>query len=351
MSEEINRNEYSKWGLIIITIFYLMAGGYIFSAFSQPRPATSQIDKVEIHLMKNNAGEKSVLLQPTKIIVHPPTRRLFISDSEHNRIIVTNPEGEVLTVIGSGQPGKRDGDFQSAMFSRPAGIAYDEKQDCLYVADSGNHLIRKVDFKSGKVFTLIGTGKPGYKDGKAPEAWLNTPGDVALLVGKLYIADTGNSLIRVYDLTKEEVSTLTIKKKTNSTPTPAPTEEPFYGKRIDLPEKKIAPSTKTLHFRLLLPEGCKWNIEAPNSIKVISGNDKIISIPSFTPGRKLFDYAIPISIKGRGKTILKIRVEAFYCEPPPEALCHPVSMEFHLPVSVEENGNDTLSVIYEIGGK
>jgi len=179
---------------------------------------------------------------------------------------------------------------------------------------------------------------------------LNEPNDITFLEGKFYIADTNNHLIRIYNPVTDEVSTFTF-KKAKPTPTPTPTEEPFYGKRIILPEKKISPNTKTLRFLLQLPEGCKWNKEAPNTIKVFSENSNIISIPSFAPGNKLFDYAIPISINGTGKTTVKIQVEAYYCEPPPQELCHPVAIEFSVPVIVDEKGTDTFRVTYSLGNK
>ena len=94
---------------------------------------------------------------PGKILADEKSKRLFISDSNHNRIVVTDFDGKLLETIGGGAAAAKDGNFASASFNRPQGLALDG--DILYVADTENNLIRRVDLKTEKVETIGGTGK------------------------------------------------------------------------------------------------------------------------------------------------------------------------------------------------
>lgn len=145
----------------------------------------------------------SYLAFPGKITGHEASGRLFFTDSNHNRIIVAKPSGEVLQIIGSGASGAKDGSFDACSFFRPQGLAYDEANDVLYIADTDNHLIRKADFRTRTVTTLLGTGLQcavytSEADGTT-EA-INSPWDVALKDGDLYIAMAGPHQLWKLDL-------------------------------------------------------------------------------------------------------------------------------------------------------
>lgn len=141
---------------------------------------------------------------PGKIIAS--SDRLFISDSNHNRIVVTELDGSVLHVIGSGESGAFDGKFAEASFSKPQGLTLDGKY--LYVADTENHLIRRCDLENSKVETIAGTGQQSRgsdREGKALDTPLSSPWDVALVDNKLYIAMAGVHQIWVMDLNKNYI--------------------------------------------------------------------------------------------------------------------------------------------------
>ena len=97
---------------------------------------------------------------PGKILADEKADRLFIADSNHNRIVVTKLDGTLVETIGSGQIGAADGNFATATFNHPQGMAL--VGDALYVADTENHLLRKVDLKKKQVHTIAGTGKQGH---------------------------------------------------------------------------------------------------------------------------------------------------------------------------------------------
>lgn len=117
-----------------------------------------ELDETPIHFaLERFTTEATPLRFPGKVLADPESRRLFIADSGHHRIVVTDLAGKLLHVVGSGITGKRDGPFARASFSHPQGMAYRDNQ--LYVADTENHLIRLVDFSTATVRTIAGTGE------------------------------------------------------------------------------------------------------------------------------------------------------------------------------------------------
>uniref|UniRef100_A0ACD5XKX1 Uncharacterized protein n=1 Tax=Avena sativa TaxID=4498 RepID=A0ACD5XKX1_AVESA len=84
----------------------------------------------------------SPLKFPGKLAIDVQNNRLFISDSNNNRIVVTNLGGEFICQVGSSEEGLLDGQFDAASFNRPQGLAYNSKKNILYVADTENHALR-----------------------------------------------------------------------------------------------------------------------------------------------------------------------------------------------------------------
>ena len=102
-------------------------------------------------------------------------------------------------VAGSaGNAGSTDASGTSAKFNYPAGIAIDSTGANLFVADSANHVIRKVVIGSGAVTTLAGTaGNSGSTDGTGAAARFNTPIGVAIdNAGNLYVTDQVYTKVR-----------------------------------------------------------------------------------------------------------------------------------------------------------
>ena len=125
------------------------------------------------------------LLYPGKVLADEQSGRLFIADSNHNRIVISSLAGRVIETIGSGLQGDGDGIFSQARFNRPQGLALDS--DALYVADTGNDQIRVVDFQVRAVHTLETSD-------------LRSPWDLALKTGILIVAMAGPHQIWVIDL-------------------------------------------------------------------------------------------------------------------------------------------------------
>ena len=142
---------------------------------------------------------------PGKVLADEKSDRLFIADSNHNRIVVTRLDGSLIETIGAGEPGLQDGSFEQARFYRPQGLALDG--DLLYVADTSNHSIRRVDLKKRTVETVAGTGQQGFPDviSFARATPLNSPWDLQLVGKALYIAMAGSHQIWRYDISMREV--------------------------------------------------------------------------------------------------------------------------------------------------
>ncbi|XP_029311899.1 NHL repeat-containing protein 2 isoform X2 [Cottoperca gobio] len=123
----------------------------------------------------------SVLSFPGKVAADIGKKRLAIADTGHHRILVVSLTGQLLHVIGGPKSGRQDGDLSEASFNSPQGVAI--KGDTVYVADTENHLIRKVDLSEGRVSTLAGVGAQGTdKEGGAmgPQQPISSPWDVTL---------------------------------------------------------------------------------------------------------------------------------------------------------------------------
>jgi thiol-disulfide isomerase/thioredoxin len=134
----------------------------------------------------------SLLSFPGKVLADEKGNRLFISDSNHNRILVTTLDGTVQEVIGDGAIGAKDGQFAEAEFNHPQGMALDG--DSLYICDTENHLIRKADLKAKTVETLVGTGQQAMRfnvEGVGTNVALNSPWDAVMHNGLLYVAMAG----------------------------------------------------------------------------------------------------------------------------------------------------------------
>lgn len=136
--------------------------------------------------------------------------RLFVSDTGHHRILECSHDGRVLRQFGSGTPGNWDGQSAACGFQSPQGLALG--QDALYVADTGNHCVRRIRFDTGEVDTVLGTGRPAYGDVEAQGSGLrvaiNAPYAVAADDDVLFVAATGQNQILRVDLRAQRAMTL-----------------------------------------------------------------------------------------------------------------------------------------------
>jgi thiol-disulfide isomerase/thioredoxin len=161
---------------------------------------------IEFNVERKRAAS-SVLSFPGKVLADAASRRLFISDSNHNRIIVASLYGDIEEVIGSGETGLEDGSFDEAAFNHPQGMALDGQT--LYVADTENHAIRLADLQKRSVTTIAGTGKQASQfniAGVGTDVAISSPWDLVLHEGNLYIAMAGPHQLWKMNLKTREVA-------------------------------------------------------------------------------------------------------------------------------------------------
>lgn len=145
---------------------------------------------------------------PGKVCIGETGDCVVISDTGHHRMVITDQNGLVKTVIGGQEKGFKDGSFSEAQFSSPQGVCLEGSN--LYIADTDNHAIRKADLDTKQVVTLAGTGcqgndKEGGKHGTSQE--LSSPWDLCFADGLggekkavMFIAMAGTHQIWVYFL-------------------------------------------------------------------------------------------------------------------------------------------------------
>ena len=166
---------------------------------------------IRFDLAKYREKGDTPLFFPGKVVADSAGRRLFIADSTHHRVVVTDLDGKKIAVVGTGRPGHKDGAFDKAQFDDPQGLAV--RGDTVYVADRKNHMIRAIDLKEQVVTTVAGTGQqadPGERrlDRPVPATsiGLNSPWALLWAADKLFIAMAGHHQIWTFDPAAKELA-------------------------------------------------------------------------------------------------------------------------------------------------
>ena len=152
-----------------------------------------------------NAEPRLPLLFPAGLVA--TAERLYVADTGHHRILECNHAGRILRQFGLGSADLINGGLGEAAFNRPQGLAL--VRDVLYVADTGNHALRRINLTSGQVDTLCGNGRVGAPSaGVLAQPWdsaLNHPVGVAVADNQIYVAMAGDNHIWSYDLGAKEL--------------------------------------------------------------------------------------------------------------------------------------------------
>ena len=153
---------------------------------------------------------------PRFLTINQSSGALYVSDSANHvvRQVTPGPSGRVAILAGTGNAGSTDGTVAAASFNNPQGVALDNR-GFLWIADSANHTIRRINLLSQKVETIAGQkGTSGFSDGEGTSALFNSPTGIAVEVEttaqqlarelgglpppavRIIVADTGNNVIR-----------------------------------------------------------------------------------------------------------------------------------------------------------
>jgi len=282
---------------------------------------------------------ESALAQPSGIT--SDGRRLYFADSETSSIRMADlaPGGRVKTIVGEDlfEFGDRDGDRRRARLQHPLGIAWQD--GLLLVADTYNSKIKTVDPLRGVSTSLAGSGRHGMADGALASASFNEPGGLAVLDGRIYVADTNNHQIRVIDRTANRVSLLELTGLEKLAP---PAGGRFHGREIVLALRRLRAGDAVLRLAVALPEGFKLAPGAPQYVKWSAGSAGLIKFVSEAPRKPEFPLEVALHTRP-GASELIIESVLYYCAQPP-AVCYADAVRLRVPVEISRQGLETLSV-------
>ncbi len=189
----------------------------------QGEPEPHRFNRLVMDLLKQSSGDikpQRLLLKPLEAAsqgrfsfpgklkpVPGVAKRWALADAGHNQIVLLDDKGADVRRFGSGKEGFADGAANNASFNHPQGLI--ASPEALYVADTGNHAIRKIDLQTGNVSTLAGTGQRGKNLGDAASGKLTalaSPWDLELKGRQLYFANAGTHQIGVLNLADNKVA-------------------------------------------------------------------------------------------------------------------------------------------------
>ncbi len=341
----------SPWDLTVEgeTIYIAMAGSHqvwtLDPVTSQVRPyaGSGREDLID------GAPAEAALAQPSGIT--SDGRVLYIADSEISAVRsvgMGETSGIVTTLVGEGlfEFGDIDGPLEGARLQHPLGVLACEGR--IYVADTYNNKVKVIDPLERTCRTLAGAGPAGMKDGAAADALLHEPGGIAMAGGRLYIADTNNHSIRIYDPRLREITTLQVDGKERLL-RPVPEEGGnFPGLVLEMGEQVVRRGMGSFLISVVIPDGYHLNMEAPLGIRLRADHDEVVDVSPVDAGRTVRGPRGPIEIGAvfsEGETRVSIDLTVYYCETGREALCFASQIRVLLPVLVVPDGEfDSINV-------
>jgi len=213
---------------------------------------------------------------------------MFVTDSDRHMILKITPAGLQSAFAGtSGLSGSTNGTGAAARFNQPIGLAIDAS-DNIYVADVGNHTIRKIT-SSAVVTTLAGTaGSSGSTDATGAAARFNNPsGITADSSGNLYVADTGNHTIRKIVVATQVVTTLA-----GTAGSSGATDATGAGARFNNPTGISVDSLNSLY----VSDENNHTLRKITSVGVVTTVAGIAGTSGLSIGRKLKNLSSPAGI-------------------------------------------------------
>jgi DNA-binding beta-propeller fold protein YncE len=275
---------------------------------------------------------------------------LYFADSESSSIRsaeVGLADGVTAVVAGSDENlfdfGDVDGIGTAARLQHPLGLAL-AADGFLYVADTYNSKIKRIDLTTNEVSTFLGAGR-GWQDGTNPLFY--EPGGLAAFGNRLYVADTNNHAVRVIDLETGTTTTLILKGIENFEPPPDNTN--YRGEIIDAARVEVAPGAATIEIDITLPAEHKVNDDAPSSAEFFVtggvadfGDNQALSLT----GAK-FPVTVPVEF-ATGSGAVTADLTVIYCRETTQSLCLIQQLRFVVPVMVSSGATGSVALEYTI---
>jgi hypothetical protein len=261
---------------------------------------------------------EAALAQPSGITTDG--KRLFVADSETSsvRSITLGPDGAVQTLVGMGlfEFGDIDGPGDEARMQHPLGIAYAE--GVLYVADTYNGKIRKVNPATREVLSVAG----GFEE----------PGGLSVVGRRLYVADTNSHAIKVIDLETNAIDSLVLRGLERLRHSGGA----WGGDTIVVRQPiTIRPGATEVIFDVALPDDYKVMPDAPTRILFAANDGNSRSLVDRPSG-----FPVVWNVEMSEKTILNVMVELYYCHTRDNALCYFKESLFTINVNVSKDSEN-----------
>jgi hypothetical protein len=234
------------------------------------------------------------------------------------------------------------GTGDEARLQHPLGIVY--YKGALYVADTYNHKIKRVDPQTGACRTWLGTGKPGTA---LKPVQLSEPSGLAVARGKLIIADTNNHRLLSTDLETRQTAELPVKGLRPPQPLQKSAPSPDPTPAVEVAKQTVRPGS-TLGFTIAfeLPEGFKLNKLAPVTYTLAAADQ-----PSLVAAEKLnvraeanvaeseATFDVPLVAKS-GAGAIDVTLSYSFCRDGTGGVCRFAKQRWRVPVEIAANAAD-----------
>jgi len=295
----------------------------------------------------------AALAQPSGITTDG--EKLYFADSESSSIRSADlpPQDTVSTIVGRDLFvfGDQDGEGNSVLLQHPMGVVFE--QGYLYVADTYNNKIKRINIKKRTCETLFGAGVEGLRDGAGQETLFNEPEGLSIAKGQLYIADTNNHVIRKADLETNTVKTISFTGLDAYQQAAAALKEKFAGEVIRYDPQKIQPGEGKISIDLVIPKGYQLTPHAPHTISWQADNDRL-KFPISPTYIQFESSSLPIIIPfqaSEGKSHLLVDMLVYCCGSQAEAYyqCFLAQVRLDIPVVIsKEAPGAEIRVSYQI---
>lgn len=345
----------SPWDLVRVgdVLYIAMAGPHQLWSYDLITQA------VRVHSGSGREGivdgshAQAQLAQPSGITTDG--QALYFADSESSGIRAADidPAGGVRTLVGTGlfNFGDVDGNGDAVRLQHPLGVVYAD--GTLYIADTYNSKLKRVNPDTGETVSLAGDPEGGYVDGVLAEARFDEPGGLSYADGRLYVADTNNHVIRVVDLANGVVESI---RFPNPEALQAGRDQvvlaaPFYGDEVQLETQQVQPGAGQAELTIALPEGYKLNTIAESLVEW-RPDGQVIQADDAGLAQVVTDIDTPLVLElafAEGSGTLNVELTVYYCEAVNESLCFVDRVRLNLPVAVDaQAGGSSLSVVHDV---
>ena len=338
----------SPWDVLAIgkTLYIAMAGPHQIWSMNLDTGLVLAYAGSGKEARTDGALRASAFAQPSGLSTNG--KQLYVADSESSCIRAVDlpgAAGQVRTLSGGDlfDFGDREGAAATSRYQHPLGVAYGNGY--LYIADTYNHKLKRLDLANDRVETFVGGGAGGRV--------LYEPGGISLAGDSLYVADTNNHRICVVDVKTRAITTLALK----NLPTPLPAEPERTPEKVDLasgatilPMASLAPgATGELVLDVKLPAAHHLNTESPQRLQTeVDGTGLAVAAITLDPKTVTLPLKVPLTIGPAGsKGTLTVKLNLFYCSDSQQA-CKIKALRFQLPYEVKDGGSKTATISHTL---